>query len=56
VKRFFACRLAFFEITAFAASRIVWVERKFCSNRITEASGKRCSNCKMLRTSAARKR
>jgi len=41
---------------AFAASRIVWVERKFCSSSTTVASGKCASNSRMLRTSAARNR
>src|SRR5580698_968011 len=43
-------------ITALAASKIVCVERKFCSNRIVVTLGKARSNSKMLRMSAPRQR
>ena len=41
-------------MTALAASRMVWVERKFCSSTMVVALGKARSNSKMLRMSAPR--
>ena len=43
-------------ITALAASRMVWVERKFWSRVMVVASGKACSKSRMLRMSAPRNR
>jgi hypothetical protein len=43
-------------ITALAASRMVWVERKFWSRVMAVASGKACSKSRMLEMSAPRNR
>ena len=41
-------------ITALAASRMFWVERKFCSSTTVVASGKVFSKSRMFEMSAAR--
>ena len=52
----FGLRETLLAMTALAASRMVWVERKFWSRVMTVASGKACSKSRMLVMSAPRNR